>query len=471
MPRADSGTIEEREPEMTVSRPSRRFLVAMIIVSAGIVWCVWRWRSERQFQRAMAAVQDEIQAGRYATAGRSLKSLLEANPRSDEAAYLLGLCDKAMGRDDAARHAWAAIPPDSRFASRAMQGWMELEVERGRLAEAERIIEVAAADRRMDGSGLRLYLGQILAQEGRVEQAKRIVEARWEHLDSLGEGASEPAINLIRLYIDLRSTPLPIESIREFLDQMGRMAPDDDRVWLGKANLAIRLGDHDEAERWLADCVQRRPDDAAVWSARLELAMSVDGVQSAIQALGRLPVEEFEPSRVYKLSAWIAAQRGELDAERRALEKLVATDPTNVTALDRLAAIEAGNGRPDLSERLRKEKAEIDQLRTRYQILFRRNQPLRDSAEMARLASRLGYNFEARAFLAVALDVEDQDEELRSDLARLEKSVGANRGNLRRWLRCWLPSLGRPNRRVLSNSITLQSDDRSTFDRVCFPFP
>ena len=47
------------------------------------------------------------------------------------------------------------------------------------------------------------------------------------------------------------------------------LAPDDDRVWLGKANLAIRTGMYDEAERWLAACLGRRPGDAPVWRARL----------------------------------------------------------------------------------------------------------------------------------------------------------------------------------------------------------
>ena len=37
------------------------------------------------------------------------------------------------------------------------------------------------------------------------------------------------------------------EPLRDYLDQVGRLAPDDDRIWLARANLAIRAGSYDEA--------------------------------------------------------------------------------------------------------------------------------------------------------------------------------------------------------------------------------
>ena len=42
--------------------------------------------------------------------------------------------------------------------------------------------------------------------------------------------------------MELRWNVPPVESVREYLDQVGRLAPDDDRIWLGRANLAIRAG-------------------------------------------------------------------------------------------------------------------------------------------------------------------------------------------------------------------------------------
>lgn len=42
-------------------------------------------------------------------------------------------------------------------------------------------------------------------------------------------------------------------------------------------------------------------------------------------------------------------------------------------------------------------------VQSRYRLLFTRNQPRRDGAEMARLAKEIGRSFEARAFQTLAL--------------------------------------------------------------------
>jgi hypothetical protein len=47
---------------------------------------------------------------------------------------------------------------------------------------------------------------------------------------------------LIRLW-KLDNDPYPIEGLRTQREDAARKAPDDDRVWLGRANLAIRTGD------------------------------------------------------------------------------------------------------------------------------------------------------------------------------------------------------------------------------------
>src|SRR5207302_8150593 len=120
-------------------------------------------------------------------------------------------------------------------------------IEHGRLAEAEQIVERALRDPRIDASGLGLFLGPMYTLQRRVDEAERFVERRWDQLDRLGEGGSEEAISLVRLHIELRSKPVPVEMFRSFLDQAAESAPDDDRIWLGKANLAIRAGSYDEA--------------------------------------------------------------------------------------------------------------------------------------------------------------------------------------------------------------------------------
>ena len=162
---------------------------------------------------------------------------------------------------------------------------MELLIERGRLTEAEKLIIDATAIVRFDGSEVRLFLGLVYSLQGRVDEGKRLIETSWDRLNAAGEGASDRAILLLRLHIQLwRQTP-SVEEVRSFLDHVARSAPDDDRVWLGKAKLAIRVGRYDEATKWLEACLQRRSGDLSICRTRLDWALATHRLADVRQAL------------------------------------------------------------------------------------------------------------------------------------------------------------------------------------------
>jgi thioredoxin-like negative regulator of GroEL len=374
-----------------------RFLL-LAAVAAAVIGGVAKLWEHRRYRRAMLEIKQEIRAGRHGHAVRKLATLLEWKPDSDEATYLLGVCEKARGQAPAAFRAWERVSPGSPFGAQAIQGRMELLIERGRLADAETLIDRAMSDPRADGSRLGLFLGLVYSLQGRVEDRQRVIEACWDRLNAAGEGATERAILLIRLHIQTS----PIEEVRTFLDRAAQSASNDDRVWLGKAHLAIRDGSYDEAARWIEACLRRRPDDVPVWRARLEWAMATRRLDDVRQAMGHLPDTESTPAQVQRLTAWFAASRGDLDAERQALERLIAVEPADLAALDRLAAIAEKDGQPDRAAGYRGRKAEIGQLQARYEKLYRRNQTLRDAAEMAGLAEQLGRPFEAKVFRTIA---------------------------------------------------------------------
>lgn len=109
-------------------------VLLLVLATAGVLWGGWKWSRAWHVRRALSRVEDTMEAGLYALAAKDLVELLEQNPGSDEAAFLLGTCERARGRAKAADDAWAKVPPHSPFALRALQGRVELEVEQGRLS-------------------------------------------------------------------------------------------------------------------------------------------------------------------------------------------------------------------------------------------------------------------------------------------------------------------------------------------------
>jgi thioredoxin-like negative regulator of GroEL len=416
-----------------MSHGARRWMSALLLALTGaaLLGGGWRWSEAWQFRKTIERIEDEMGRGLQSLAAKELAELLARNPGSDEVAFLLGTCEKARGRSEAAAAAWARVRLESAFAFEALEARVALLLERGEFTEAEQLVIGVCASRRMAGPDPTILLGPIYSQQGRLKESMQVIETLWLHHNELGEAASETAINQLWLYIQLPSNQVPDETFRANLERAGLLAPDDDRVWLSKANLAIRTQSYEEAARWLGRCLARRPEDVAVWRARLDWALATRRVAVAREALKHLPAAESNSAEVEKLAAWFAAQRGDDKAERTSLERLIAADPTDFAAVDRLIELRTKNGQPDVALALRRRKDEVARLQARYQKLFKRHQPRRDAAEMARLAEQLGRRFEAKAFFTIALASARDAAGIRRDFARLTQNTETFAGSAR----------------------------------------
>ncbi len=394
----------------------------MVLLLIG--WFAWRLAEVRRHRRVVAAARAEMRAGRHGHAARILTTLRPGSPGRDEADYLLGVCEKARGREGLAEEAWSRVPAGSPFAARAIQGLMDLKIHRGRLSEAERLVERALADPRIDAGALQVFLGMVYSLEGRVADGRRLLAADWRRLAAAGEGASERAIQLVRLHVTLSLDSGSDDATRAYLDQAARQAADDDRVWLGRANLAIRSGALDEAARWLDACLRKRPDDGAVWRARLDWAVAAGRIESARAAMGHLPAANASPICVRRLAAWLAAhgRQNHPEVKRRGIERLVELDPSDASAVDRLAGLVGAEPSSSRLAEVRRRVDETCRLEARYRELHHRNQPIRDAAELGRLAWRLGRPFEAEAFLTLAVAADPDRTDLRDELAHVVRA-------------------------------------------------
>ena len=415
---AEDAAGAQAQAQMPAGHRQSRLVLAIVFVGV-LVWGGWSWWADRRFREEITAIELEMANGRFAIAARDLNVLLEREPSSGEAAFLLGRCEQERGRTLAAAKAFARIAPGSAYAHKAILARMRLAHDKGQFAAAEELIGEVADDPRSDRAHVRALLVPIFSQLGRLDEAERLIEDWWEHLNELGEGASEPAIDQVRMHIELAFRPNPVENVRTYLDQASKLAPDDDRVWLGRANLAIRTGAFDEANRLLDACLSRRPEDVPVWRARLDWGVAANKPDTVEQAMKHIPAAAASLAQIVRLSAWFCAHRGDVAGERRQLESLVAANPDDLTALERLAQLAVQRGQPALALDFGRKKEAIERLRARYLKLFDRNQPSRDAEEMSHLAGQLGRTFEARGFLTIEIAEDPARDDLRVRLLEL----------------------------------------------------
>jgi len=361
-----------------------------IVVCLGVVALVWggsSWIEARRRQLDLEQAQREMASGLFNMARQRLTELIKRRPESSEAAYQLGLCEEKLGRADAALAAWSRIPPASSLALKATLGRARLLMNTGRFAAAETLLLSILGDRRPEGIQARQSLELLFHIQGRTAEVRELILEDWALSD-------DPASVLRRLYL-LDHSAFPVDYVRQALETGD---PNDDRVWLGKANLAGWSGRFDEASRWLAACEQRRPQDVAVWRARLVLARSAGDLDTVMLALHHLPRSRFTALEVFELRAWLAGRGDDPGVEESHLRDLVNEEPGNIGAWDRLAELALHGSRRAEAEGFHKKKAEFNRLGEEYKTLIARDDRASHCRKLARLAGQLGRRIEARGW-------------------------------------------------------------------------
>jgi hypothetical protein len=307
--------------------------------------------------------------------------------------------------------AWFALSAPTSPAARLEAADRALEA--GRFAEAEALLEPALLDGGPAAVEARKKLVQLDMLEGRFDEAFPLLEANWR----AQHGPN--ALATLRAFVELDLGSLPLEGLGRKLDEARRKAPDDDRVTLALANLAIRLGHFDEAARLLDACQARRPDDPAVSRSRFFLALATGRDDQARAALDRLAGDRHADTLNALLRACRAARSGDAAAERQALDDLLAINPADFAALERRIGLEVQAGHVAEAARLRATKETLDRAKRDYIALV--DDGIQDhGAALARLAERLGKPFEARAFAKLAVSPDENDREFRDLTARLD---------------------------------------------------
>ncbi len=288
-----------------------------------------------------------------------------------------GLCEEALGQNAAALDTWSRIPSTDGFAHKAAIARARVLMNTGRFAPAEDLLLTLL--RRSRARGRAGPAGAPVALPHRGTDCRR---ARADARDAGHALGSPPSCSAnCTCSIMRHSRSITSRSRSRSAD------PNDDRVWLGKANLAAWTGRFDEASRWLERCTERRPDDEPVWRARLELAQATGDVDTVHLAAGHLSAGRFTEAEVLELRAWLAAQTGRRrDRAHGPRSRWSTVEPGKIGAWDRLAELALMAGSKDEAEGYHKRKAEINGVREQYKKLLDRD----DRADHAERAGPAG---------------------------------------------------------------------------------
>jgi enediyne biosynthesis protein E4 len=381
-------------------------LGALLVLSLLGVGCAFLIR-QRSLEAELAQAREALAGGHHALASSRLSRLAARWTNDGEVYLLLGESELERGRNEpperraeaqaaAARAlaAWSKVPRSSPYYNRACLLRATHLINTGHYTPAEETLLQAIEDPQ---ASLRYELERALSRlyrfEGRFDEVREIVRGAWSR-------SPTPAGDLKELWT-LDHSPMPVEAWKKALEAADG---DDDRVWLGRANVAITTGDWGEAAPWLERCIEKRPDDPAVWRARLELALGTRDEAGFWSTVAHLPAAGFDPAAVLKLRAWLMAVRPDPAAEERELRVLVAADPGNTTAMERLAVLMVSVGRIKESEEWHRRKAVVDRAHDTYRkTLFDGDDLSSRAEELAGLTTTLGRPFDAQAWSILAL--------------------------------------------------------------------
>jgi enediyne biosynthesis protein E4 len=414
--------------ERGVGRPawlSPRGLVVVCLTLGALGWGALAIAASWWYQRELDRADREVAAGHFGPAYERLERLAERWPRLPEVEYALGGCAASLGRIDMALAAWARVPPNSPLAPRAALDGARLALDHGRLSIAEESLAALRDERGEVGEQAARLADQLDFYTGRLRAIGKRIEGRWA-------SATDQA-RLLRLHWQLETQPFPLLAMRDALDRMAREAPDDDRIWLGRAELALRTGQAKEAGEWLDRCEARRPNDRDVRRARLSWALAAGHPDEVVGAASRLAASAFGPAERADVIARLAAMRGDVAAERAALERLLALRPGDPSAWERLAELAARDSDRDRLAELRRRKARIDRAIDDYRTIMGAAAAVDPSraAVLARIAEILGRRFEARGWWTIHARRLPGDREASEALARLRDDEADSTGGAR----------------------------------------
>lgn len=368
---------------------------------------------ERLVRTGLDFAAAERRMGRVQSARDRLARLDSLGLGRPEVRLALGQCEAELAAPERALEVWERIPRGGAVWGEAAvaRGWL-LARSKGRFRAAEELFRDAASAGGRAATSARWALAELLTWQGRIDEVRGLLAEIWRTGRTVDRRAA------LRESWRLDSLVVAPDEFAPALDQAMRTAPDDDRVWLCRAWAERAGGQYDRAREWLKLCLEKDPTDQAVGLAWLEWAVAADSPQEAVGALAKLSPDALSAERAQRVAAWLARCRGDHEAEREGLLRLVEIVPGDVGVLDRLAVLSGGSAAQGY--RRRRDEVARDQRAYRRLLIDDRDSITGDELALrAQLAQRLGRKFEARGWLTLVLEHDPNASSARHDLNAL----------------------------------------------------
>ena len=387
------------------------FLIGLLAACGGF-WAFDVWRLRADWQQA----QRDVATGKPASALPGWPGWRPAGLVTARFSTISGSASWPSGMSTVPRRHGRGCLPTRRIAARAamMRARQALKVHR--LSAAEPLLPAALDDPGEFGKEARETLVHLYKLQGRFDEARRLVREGWGRYDRVGT-----IQELVRLDT---SNPIPIEKVQPILETAARAAPDDDRIWLGWANLATRHGPirRRHAAGWTAASTagltirpsgesgstgpappKTRPRSGAPW--RICHPTEFPGPRCSPSAPGLLAVPATPNGSDAPWRNWSSATRGAL------------------AAMESLAELLLRTGRPEKAKQLRARKGELERTLDWYMVnIFPANR-LEHATELARAAEAVGRRFEAHCWWELAAEQSAHAAMAKAELARLDREA------------------------------------------------
>ena len=300
---------------------------------------------------------------------------------------------------------------------------VRLLLKRDRFSAAEELLPVALRASGQHAIEGRETLVALLKLEGRFDELRTVVQEGWDsYPDRFG---------LLRQLANLDSiVPVPIEKIWPALEKAAENSPDDDRIWLGRANLAIRKGEFvrpgdgstsacedDRATHRSGRAGSTWPWQQAMWPGSGSLSNTFRPTASRRWCCSRCA-----PGSPHVLATTSASGRRLRICSKRCACPGPGRGATGRARVARRAARE----RREAARR----KAELDRAKIHYEILVTKPsaEAVHESAQMRAPGRGAGPHVRSPRLWSVVLEKSPGEREAREALTRLERARAARAG-------------------------------------------